>query len=154
MPAVRLVHLIFWPVSSLPEATDSTMPSVVISTSTSRAPLLHKCWLARSQFRSAIVLMRGSCRERRQLTSRVCATQASATATKAAATPKTSLPGSDEAQVKAPAPSRLHEAAQAIGGTKQLLLATMIRQSLVRGEHDWQLSIAQANLKSCMHHVA
>ncbi len=66
--------------------------------------------------------MRGSCRQRRQLTSRVCATQANATATKAAATPKTSLPGSDEARVKGPAPSRLQEAAQAIGGTKRLLL--------------------------------
>ena len=65
--------------------------------------------------------MRGSCRQRRQLTSRVCATQASAAA-KAAATPKTSLPGSNEAHVKATAPSRLQEAAQAIGGTEHLLL--------------------------------
>ncbi len=65
--------------------------------------------------------MRGSCRQRRQLPSRAFATQASATAAKAAGTPKTSLPGSDEAHVKAPAPSRLQEAAQAIGGTEHLL---------------------------------
>jgi len=63
--------------------------------------------------------MHGSCRQRRQLTSRICATPASATATEAAATSKTSLLGSNEAHVKAPAPSRLQEAAQAIGGTDQ-----------------------------------
>ena len=95
---------------------------MVISTSSLPAPLLHKCWLARSQFRSAIVLVRGSCRQRRQLPCRVFATQANATAAKAAATPKTSLPGSDEAHVKGSAPSRLQEAAQAIGGTEHLLL--------------------------------
>ena len=126
MPAFRLIHVKVWPISgpisSLPEATDSTLPSMVTSTSSSPAPLLHKCWLARSQFRSAIVRMRGSCRQRRQLPSRVFATQASATAAKATATPKTSLLGSNEAHVKAPAPSRLQEAAQTIGGTAHLLL--------------------------------
>lgn len=119
MPAVQLHPLRIWLISSLPEATHSTMPSVVVSTSSSPAPLLHKCWLARSHIRSAVVLMHGSCRQRRQLTSRICATPASATATEAAATSKTSLLGSNEAHVKAPAPSRLQEAAQAIGGTDQ-----------------------------------
>ena len=119
MPAVQLGPLKTLPISSLPQATHSTMPSVVVSTSSSPAPLLHKCWLARSHIRSAVVLMHGSCRQRRQLTSRICATPASATATEGAATSKTSLLGSNEAHVKAPAPSRLQEAAQAIGGTDQ-----------------------------------
>ena len=117
MPAVQLGPLRIWLISTLPEATHSTMPSVVVSTSSSPAPLLHKCWLARSHFRSAVVLMHGSCRQRRQLTSRICATPASATATEGAATSKTSLLGSNEAHVKAT--SRLQEAAQAIGGTDQ-----------------------------------
>ena len=122
MTVVRLFHLTIWPTSRLLEATDPIMPSMVIYRSSSPAPLLHKCWLARSQLRSAIVLMRGSCWQRRQLTSRVRATRASATAAAAAPSPKTSLPDNDQAHVTAPAPSRLQEAAQAIGGTDHLLL--------------------------------
>jgi len=141
LPAVQLHPLRIWLISSLPEATHSTMPSVVVSTSSSPAPLLHKCWLARSHFRSAVVLMHGSCRQRRQLTSRICATPASATATEGAATSKWAAMKHMSRQH--PGSRKLHRPLEVL--INQVPLATIIWLSLVRGEHDWQLSIAQAN---------